>query len=74
MNKKGANEMTKNCGNCWFYCHADNKCYVDPRCANDGVFAPEMSTESSCPSWAFDCLEDWERETENALLTMESVA
>lgn len=58
--------MTKNCNSCWWYCHSDGRCFRTA--ALKGVEAPKIQT---CNEWAFDGLEDWEREDSDALVTME---
>ena len=55
--------MTKNCTNCFFYCHTDGRCYADPRSACDEDYALKLNLVTACCDWVFDGLEDWERET-----------
>lgn len=65
--------MTKNCRNCWFYCQSDGRCYADPRSVYDENYSLRYKTTDGCSNWAFDGLEDWEREAcePDALVTME---
>lgn len=62
---------TKECKNCWFYCHADGRCYVDPRSAHDDNYALRVVMAQPCTDWQFDGLQDWEREDTEALVTMD---
>ena len=66
--------MTKNCENCWFYCHSDGKCYVIPTTGCADEFGIKVNMSTACSDWVFDGLQDWEREPEEALVTMEVVA
>lgn len=74
----------KECQNCWFYCHENSKCYsggVISEIAGvlvdgSGITVPdfgakEVAPDGYCYRWAFDGLEDWERE---ALLVQEAAA
>ena len=55
--------MEKNCKNCAWYCHANGCCYgTEPRLYAI-VPASEVHIPTiACKSWAFDGLEDWERD------------
>lgn len=60
--------MNKECRNCWFYCHGNGKCYAAGliKQVNDS-FQEEAEAEvrmpdDSCYQWAFDGLEEWERD------------
>ena len=57
----------KECRNCWFYCHENNKCYAAGliKQVNDS-FQEEAEAEVRMPDdfcyrWASDGLEEWER-------------
>lgn len=59
---------TKCCSNCWFYCHGNSKCYA-PGVINkindsflEEAAAEIKSPEDFCYRYAFDSLEEWERE------------
>ena len=65
--------MTKECKNCWYYCHSDGKCYVDPRTAYDEDYALRVAMAQPCTDWQYDGLEDWEREEMHVLMTMGEV-
>lgn len=65
----------KECRNCWFYCHRDSRCYAGgvifditgTNNSGSGVTVPdayskEVSPDGFCLRWAFDGLEEWERE------------
>lgn len=54
--------MKKDCTRCWHYCHLDGKCYADRRSAYDEDYAIKLIQNDGCSDWAFDGLEDWERE------------
>ena len=58
----------KTCKNCAWYCHSDGKCYG--RCY-DGDRVTIFGLTGCCSDWTFDGLGDWEREPEEALVTME---
>lgn len=62
----------KKCSNCAWFCHADGKCYV-PSSAE--AFEPpyRLLQAFECNAWTFDGLEDWEREDQPALMTMDEV-
>lgn len=66
--------MINSCHNCWFHCHTDGRCYLDPRSDYDEDYALKVRMMMPCTYWKFDGLEDWEREPEDALVTMECVA
>jgi hypothetical protein len=58
--------------NCAWFCHADGKCYgiEQDELQGEGFPLPkEWINDSDCVRWAFDGLEDWERE--DTLVTME---
>lgn len=59
--------MIRNCNNCWFYCHSDGRCYVDPRTAYDEDYALRVVITQPCTDWQYDGLKDWERESEGVL-------
>lgn len=64
--------MSKNCMNCAWYCHADEKCYGTPFLLSGlevGATLTVPAEDGCCRQWAFDGLEDWERE--DTLVTME---
>lgn len=64
----------KSCINCAWFCHADRKCYGTPFMLEGlevGAVLTEAPEEGCCRDWAFDGLEDWEREPADALVTME---
>lgn len=68
--------MTKNCKTCAWYCHSDGLCYGIPmkpfQMGTEVVLAigyPPI--KNGCEYWAFDGLEEWEREETEALMTME---
>lgn len=67
----------KKCNNCAWYCHADGKCYGREDRLHRGadmfayIYKPEEPRD--CSLWAFDGLEDWEREELDALMTMAEV-
>lgn len=66
--------MSKNCMNCAWFCHADGKCYGTPFLMSGlevGATLTVPAEQGCCRSWAFDGLEDWEREPEETLVTME---
>lgn len=66
--------MTKECRNCWFYCHSNGRCYADPRSAIDDDYFLKVVMPQPCTDWKFDGLEDWEREAcepTETLMTME---
>lgn len=63
--------MNRNCTNCWWHCHTDGRCYVDPRSAIDEDYALKIKMTGPCFDWRFDGLQDWEREDEDALVAME---
>ena len=54
-----------NCKNCAWYCHSDGHCYGSETAL---VYGPNplsfvhRGEERQCRRWAFDGLEDWERE------------
>lgn len=54
--------MTKNCNCCWFFCHTDGRCYVDPRSAFDEDYALKNVMAQPCSDWAFDGIQQWERD------------
>lgn len=54
--------MEQSCKNCWFYCHSNGKCYADPRSAYDEDYAMKVTIAKTCEEWAFDGLEECERE------------
>ena len=61
--------MEKKCKTCAWFCHADGKCY-GTEIRLKGIGLPKKpKTGNGCCAWAFDGLEDWERETD-ALVTM----
>ena len=60
-------EMKKQCANCAWFCHMDRKCYGIEG-MNNGY--PTIPDGCECSLWAYDGLEDWEREPET-LMTME---
>ena len=63
----------KNCLNCAWYCHADGKCYGTPFLLSGmevGATPTVPAEEGCCRQWAFDGLEEWERE--DTLVTMEA--
>lgn len=60
--------MSKNCMNCAWYCHSDGNCYgTKARLYN--IVPAAKAPNWVCSDWAFDGLEDWERE--DTLVTME---
>jgi hypothetical protein len=64
----------KTCKNCAWYCHADGKCYGNALLLTGAeIGLPIDEKHEACESWAFDGLEDWEREAckPDALVTME---
>ena len=67
----------KTCENCAWYCHADGKCYGNPFLMSGmeiGAALTVPADQGACCDWAFDGLEDWEREDcklEETLMTME---
>lgn len=63
--------MIRNCENCWWHCHSNGMCYVDPRSAYDEDYGLKIKMTTACFDWRFDGLEDWERVDEDALVTVE---
>ena len=66
--------MTNTCKTCAWYCHSDGKCYGTQARLSGLVDAVDpIITCVACEDWAFDGLEDWEREDceKSALMTME---
>ena len=79
----------KNCKSCWFFCHGDGRCYyhrlemddvykrnnVPEDRQNDYSFVVKEPDTSFCMYYAFDGLEEWEREAcePEPLMTMEMV-
>lgn len=63
--------MSKNCMNCAWYCHADGKCYGNSALLRGLEIGKLANVVSGCRAWAFDGLEEWERE--DTLVTMEMV-
>ena len=66
----------KNCNNCAWYCHSDGNCYgTKARLFALVPASKAFVTSVSCESWAYDGLEDWEREEldQAALVTMETL-
>ena len=64
--------MSKNCMNCAWFCHADGKCYGTPFLLSGlevGATLTVPAEDGCCRQWAFDGLEEWERE--DTLVTME---
>ncbi len=57
----------KCCGNCWFYCHGNRKCYAVGLikqvndCFQEEAEAEVRMPDEFCHRWAFDGLEEWER-------------
>lgn len=65
--------MKKCCNNCALYCHSDGMCYGSEMILTGnevGVPIFQDPRKGSCGDWAFDGLEDWEREDEEVLVTM----
>lgn len=56
--------MSKNCMNCAWFCHSDQRCYG----ICNGGKAPKWSV---CGHWTADGLSDQEREELDTLVTME---
>ena len=63
--------MMKSCNNCFWHCHSNGRCYVDPRSARDDDYSLKVVMATACTDWQFDGLEDWERESCDALVTVE---
>lgn len=65
----------KNCGTCAWYCHSNGMCYGnDMMLAGIEAGTPMDEKHEACGHWAFDGLEEWEREAfrpEAVLMTME---
>ncbi len=57
--------MEKKCETCAWFCHADGKCYGNGTMINEYGFEiglPTLEQDGwTCPLWAFDGLEEWER-------------
>ncbi len=78
----------KRCTNCAWFCHADGRCYAhqiewegfardhkyELRKGFDMSYPVRKPDEVFCMLWTFDGLEDWEREEQPALMTMETIA
>ncbi len=66
--------MAQKCKNCAWFCHTDGRCYATAARLSGLVPAsyPAVFGELACRDWTFDGLEDWEREPEEALMTMEA--
>lgn len=62
----------KTCKNCAWFCHADGNCY-GTRARLSGLVPASKTGGKACENWAFDGLEEWEREAcePDALVTME---
>ena len=56
--------MEKKCKTCAWYCHIDGKCYGNSAIMTGfEVGLPKLEEDGwTCPQWAFDGLEEWERE------------
>lgn len=64
----------KKCGTCAWFCHSDGKCYGNALLLDGVEIGLPIDENRCCDRWAFDGLEDWEREAckpENVLMTME---
>lgn len=61
----------KKCKNCAWFCHADQSCYATSARLFGIVPGVTQDPNGSCRDWTFDGLEDWEREPEETLVTME---
>lgn len=54
----------ESCNNCWWFCHSNRKCF-----RSSAMIAVSIPKEMKCEQWAYDGLEEWERD--DALMTME---
>ena len=59
--------MTKGCNNCAWYCHTDGNCYAT-RARLSGMIPASEPVADVCDDWAFDGLEDRERESYKSLM------
>ena len=67
--------MSKNCNNCAWFCHADGKCYGTPFILDGMEIGANLTVspeDGCCRDWAFDGLEEWERDQTDTLVTMEA--
>lgn len=70
MNNLNNSNNSNNCHNCAWYCHANGKCYGN---AINDELAIGTEPDGYCQAWAYDGLDDWERDELDALVTMDSV-
>ena len=71
LNNSNNSNNSKNCNNCAWYCHGNSKCYGN---AINDELAIQVDPWQVCSAWAYDGLDDWERDELDALVTMDTVS